>query len=217
MDLLEGFFAWEKQEKIKRFRFLNRCAKKGQILLVGSSLMEQFPIYEFIQDDPIDRVIYNRGVGGITTSDFLEMLEVCVFELQPSKIFINIGANDLNGEDYREEDLIARYRLILNSIQARLPQARLYVMAYYPVNELDDFGNPMAREGFKWRTNRRIADANAQIEALARECRAAYLDVNSGLYDERMQIKKEFSVEGMHMYANGYRTIYERLKPFLLE
>ena len=37
----------EKQEKIERFRRLNAYVKPGQILFVGSSLMEQFPIYEF--------------------------------------------------------------------------------------------------------------------------------------------------------------------------
>lgn len=40
----------EKEEKIERFRHLNPYVKKGQILFAGSSLMEQFPIYEFIQD-----------------------------------------------------------------------------------------------------------------------------------------------------------------------
>ena len=40
----------EKQQKLERFRRLNRYVRKGQIVFAGSSLMEQFPIYEFLLD-----------------------------------------------------------------------------------------------------------------------------------------------------------------------
>ena len=33
----------EKQQKLERFRRLNRYVRKGQIVFAGSSLMEQFP------------------------------------------------------------------------------------------------------------------------------------------------------------------------------
>ena len=28
-------------------------------------------------------------------------------------------------------------------------------------------------------------------------------------------LKKEFTVEGIHMYANGYRVVLENLRPYL--
>ena len=40
----------EKADKLERYRRLNALAKPGQILLAGSSLMEQFPIHELLQD-----------------------------------------------------------------------------------------------------------------------------------------------------------------------
>ena len=40
----------EKEGKIQRIRRLNPYVRKGQIVFAGSSLMEQFPIYEFLQD-----------------------------------------------------------------------------------------------------------------------------------------------------------------------
>ena len=58
----------EKQDKVERFRRLNQFIKPGQILFAGSSLMEQFPIYEFLQDFDLPLTIYNRGVGGYTTT-----------------------------------------------------------------------------------------------------------------------------------------------------
>lgn len=44
--------------------------------------------------DGLDKVIYNRGIGGTTTDDFLAEIDTVLFDLRPSKIFINIGSND---------------------------------------------------------------------------------------------------------------------------
>lgn len=63
-QLLKGFADHEKKDKLKRYHILNQYVKKGQILFTGSSLMEQFPIYEFLQNYDINETIYNRGMGG---------------------------------------------------------------------------------------------------------------------------------------------------------
>jgi lysophospholipase L1-like esterase len=217
MDPLAEYFEQDKREKIRRYQILNAFVKKGQTVLVGSSLMEQFPVYEFLQTHPIPHTVYNRGIGGITTLDQLDLLEVCIFDLEPARIFMNIGTNDINGEDYLEDGLVARYRAILEQIKSRLPQAAINLLAYYPVNELDDFGNPDAREWLKTRTNRRIGSANARIEQLAGDLGCRYLNLNAGLLDERQQLKKEYSVEGVHIYANGYQVVFDALLPYFLD
>ncbi len=40
----------------------NQTAKKGQIVFVGSSLMEIFPIEKMQQSLGLDKLIYNRGI-----------------------------------------------------------------------------------------------------------------------------------------------------------
>ncbi len=42
-----------------------------------------------------------------------------------------------------------------------------------------------------------------------------YIDVNAGLCDERGMLRREFTVEGVHMYANGYQVVLKNLKPYL--
>ena len=86
----------EKQEKRERFKRLNPYVQPGQILFVGSSLMEQFPIYEFLQDFDLPYKIYNRGIGGYTTPELLESMDECVYALKPAYVFINIGDQDLS-------------------------------------------------------------------------------------------------------------------------
>ena len=116
----------EKQIKRERFRRLNPYAKKGAVVFAGSSLMEQFPVYEFLQDDDLHCTLYNRGIGGFTTTELLEALDECIFELQPAHLFLNIGTNDLNGPDYDRTAMLGRYEEILQKIKERLPETKRF-------------------------------------------------------------------------------------------
>lgn len=204
----------EQQDKVRRFKRLNKLVRKGEVLFVGSSLMEQFPIAEFQQDYDLPCVIYNRGIGGYTTMDMAENLEAMVFELEPRAIFINIGTNDMNGPDYSEEGLMGRYEAILASIKERLPETKLFLMAYYPVNP-DVCDNEYMAQVFQHRTNERVRSANRAVERLAEKMGATFLDCNAGITDEEGRLKAEYTIEGMHMYANGYVPVLEALLPVL--
>lgn len=215
-QVVNGMMEGEKQGKVQRFRYLNPFAKKGQIVFAGSSLMEQFPIYEFLQDFDLPYTIYNRGIGGYTTAEMLKVMDVCIYDLAPRAIFLNIGTNDLNGPDYTQEGLLGRLEEILKGIRAHLPDARLYLLAFYPVNP-EVKTNPFTKEVFRYRTNERIRAANEGVQSLARAYNAAYLDLNKDIQDANGNLKAEFTVEGMHMYANGYKAVLDQLLPILQE
>ena len=93
----------EQKIKIKNFDYLNQNILKGKILFTGSSLMEQFPICEIARSKGFDEVIYNRGVGGLNTDEFLENINTLLLDLEPSKIFINIGTNDITEARYGDK------------------------------------------------------------------------------------------------------------------
>ena len=206
----------EKEDKLARFRHLNPYVRKGQIVFAGSSLMEQFPIYEFLLDFQLPYTIYNRGVGGFTTDEFYAALEDCVFALEPAHLFLNIGTNDLNGPEYRLSRLLDNYEKILQAIRGRLPATRLYLMAYYPVNPAVAT-IPHMQEIFRHRTNARIREASEGVQALAARYGARFLDCNAGLTDADGNLKAEYTIEGMHMYANGYKPVLDALLPVLQE
>ena len=158
----------EKQIKRERFRRLNPYAKKGAVVFAGSSLMEQFPLYEFLQDDDLHCTLYNRGIGGFTTTELLEAMDECILELQPAHLFLNIGTNDLNGPDYDRAAMLGRYEEIVQQIRKKLPETKLYLLAYYPVNPTVA-EDPGLIECFRWRTNERIREASEGVQALARK------------------------------------------------
>ncbi|MBQ0001749.1 MAG: lysophospholipase [Clostridiales bacterium] len=204
----------EKADKVERFRHLNPYVKKGQIVFAGSSLMEQFPIYEFLQDFDLPYTIYNRGVGGFTTTEMTEVLKETIYDLEPKYLFLNIGTNDLNGPDYVKEELMARYDHILNEVEAHVPDVKIFLLAYYPINP-EAADNPWMKEVCRYRTNTRINEASEGVKALAEKHGASFLNLNAGITDEKGNLKAEYTIEGMHMYANGYKPVLDALLPVL--
>ena len=216
MDFFKELMHREQQDKLERYRILNQNVKKGEILFTGSSLMEQFPVNELLMTNGMDQVIYNRGIGGFTTMDMLEYMEEMVFGTEPSRIFINIGTNDIGSPDYQLEALLERYEEIIVRIQERLPEAQINMMAYYPVNETDKIPEgEWGKTAFVTRTNENLNIANAAIENLAAKKGCRFINVNEGLADERGKLKKEYTIEGIHMYANGYQVVLQNLKKYL--
>ena len=216
MDDFKIRMAQEQQDKLARYRVLNQFVKKGEILFTGSSLMEQFPINELLMSNGMTQIIYNRGIGGFTTDDMLQYMDEMIFALEPSRIFINIGTNDIGSPGYKQEVLMEKYEKILNMIRERLPEAEINMLAYYPVNETDKL--PEEEWGkylFLTRTNENISRANEAVRELAEKLGCNYIDVSDGLRDENGKLKKEFTIEGIHMYANGYQVVLNNLKKYL--
>ena len=205
----------DQADKLERYRRLNKMVRPGQILFAGSSLMEQFPIYELLLDRQLPYTIYNRGVGGFTTAQLREVLDVCVYDLQPRHIFLNIGTNDLNTPELSLEELRTRYEDILREILAHLPGVGITLMAYYPMNEEAAAANPWMAGILATRNNARIGEANRMVQALAEKLGLGFIDCNAGITDEQGNMKGEYTIEGMHMYANGYARVLDALLPEL--
>ena len=63
------------------------------MLFIVSSLMELFPLCELAGSRDIDDIIYNRGISGLNTDEFLQHILPLILDLQPAKLFINMGTN----------------------------------------------------------------------------------------------------------------------------
>ena len=208
----------QKKSTLRKYWMLNQYIKKEQILFVGSSLMEFFPISEMQMTLGLDHIIYNRGIGGMITTELLAAMNVCVFDLEPSKIFINIGSNDIGSPDgYKKENLIKNYNEIMDRIKIKLPSCKVFVMAYYPINAKADFGLDKSIKAimFATRTNENIAEANILVEELAQNNGFNFINVNKGLTDEQGNLKKELSIEGLHLLPNAYSIILKNMIKYL--
>ncbi|MBR6028310.1 MAG: hypothetical protein IKP40_04410 [Clostridia bacterium] len=208
-------FQADKDRKLANYRYMNRFVPRGQVLFTGSSLMEGFPVTEYCLNEGLPPA-YNRGIGGYTTDEFLAAIDVMLLDPAPAKVFMNIGTNDIHlwpdGTDWLER-LEGQLRRILTILRASLPDTQVYLMAYYPVNPVC----PQARDNkaLLVRTNANVDRANLRVQALAEEFGVHYIDVNDGLKDAEGNLKAERTTDGMHMDAEAYRSVFERLRPYL--
>ena len=194
----------------------NKTAKKGQIVFVGSSLMEIFPIEKMQQDLNLDKVIYNRGIRATTTAELLQAIDVCILDLAPSKIFINIGTNDI-GFGVPETVFLENYDKILGQIKEKLPATQVFVMAYYPVNPVADFGEEKDEHEslFARRNNEILQAASQKVEQLANKYHYEFINVNDNLTDSEGNLRKELTFDGAHMVPAGYEIVLENMKKYL--
>ena len=210
--------AWriEKEKMVEGFREKNRLAKKGQVVFAGSSLMEMFPVEQWAAElGEGAPKLYNRGVGGYRTDDMLPIVDLCVTDLMPRKVFINIGTNDLSDPAESIEAIMARYDRILTEIEKAVPGVRIYLMAYYPIN--CEAAAEHMKPCLRIRTNEKIAAANEQVRLLAAKHGQTYIDVNDPLKDAQGRLKAEYTIEGMHIKPEGYRAIFPLIAAYVME
>ncbi|MGN0505667.1 MAG: GDSL-type esterase/lipase family protein [Lachnospiraceae bacterium] len=213
-----GKEAWriEKERLVEQYHEQNKTVVKGQTVFVGSSLMEMFPVEQWTKELGADApVVYNRGVGGYKTTDLLPILDTCVLELEPAKVFINIGTNDLSDSSIPMEEVMNNYHLILSRIEERLPSVKIYIMAYYPVNY--EAAAEEMKPCLRIRNNEKIALANEELKKLAARHGQTYIDVNAPLKDENGNLKAEYTIEGMHIKPEGYRAIFPEIMRYVRE
>lgn len=205
----------DKEMKIMRYREENKTVKYGQTVFTGSSLMEMFPINKLLAERNDSTIIYNRGIGGFVSRELLEVIDVCATDLKPSKIFINIGTNDLSDSRIPISELMENYDKIISKIEAKLPEATIYLMAYYPVNYEAAAEN--MKECLKIRNNEKIRTANAEVKKLAEKHGQRYININKNLMDEQGRLKAEYTIEGLHINEDGYRAVYDDIMVYVKE
>ncbi len=205
----------DKEIKVERYREENKTAQKGQVVFTGSSLMEMFPINKLLKEHGDDTIIYNRGVGGFISDELLAVIDVCAIDLMPSKVFINIGTNDLSWSSIPISQLMDNYDKIISAIEKAVPDVKIYLMAYYPVNY--EAAAEEMKECLKIRTNEKINTANAEVKKLAEKHGQRYIDINRNLKDNLGRLKAEYTIEGMHINEDGYRAVYDDIMAFVKE
>ncbi len=203
-----------KEEKAQRYKKLNESCLKGQIVFAGSSLMEMFPIEKFTEEDHLGITVYNRGIGGYVTQELLDSIDTCILDLKPARLFINIGTNDLSNADISIEGIMGQYEKILDQVLTEIPDCRITLMAYYPVNY--EAAIEEMKPVLEIRSNEKITLANQAVREMARRKGLRFIDVNDPLKDELGRLKAEYTIEGMHITEDGYRAIYPLVRNYLI-
>ena len=109
--------------KANAFKGMNEIALRGEIVIYGSTYLSNFPFYELANRCHLEHAIYNRSIETLTAEEAEELLNLCVLDIAPRKIFLQLGE-----EDAEKETVIQYYQTILQRIRTGLPCAKIYLL-----------------------------------------------------------------------------------------
>lgn len=189
----------------ENYAALNQSVSHPNTVFAGDSITEYFPIHELLQSR---LPLYNRGVHGINSLQLLEHLDTQILDLAPSNVFLLIGVNDLKTRTPKE--VCQTIETMISKIHAQLPETQIFLLSIFPMNESPEFvRTPSLRD------NQSISQLNALLSQLAGE-RVQWLDVHDLLCDASGQLKREWTVDGLHLTIDGYRVIVDAIKSYLV-
>ena len=197
----------EKSEKITLYTMISKDAMKNPIVFLGDSITEFYRINEIF----FAHYTQNRGVSTDTTDGVLKRMHDHVVVMNPHKLFLMIGTNDL-GLGKKVEYIITNIIKIIEELQQELPQTQIILWSLCPVNKKVI---PGSRFIVGKRKNKDIDAINAGIKTYAEAHGLVFIDINTALKDDKGNLKQEYTLEGLHLSYPGYIVITDHLKPYI--
>ena len=196
------------ENKAANLNLLNLQSEKEKTVFFGDSLMDFYPVQEFFPT----RHIYNRGIANDTTKDVLARLEN-VADLAPSKLFLLIGTNDL-GCLVKPQKILANVAKIVEAVRISNPNVKIYILSQFPVLRTATFFSVFS---CNFRTNKKLMALSEMQKEFCLQNGCSFIDVWPILADEKNRLKREYTIEGLHLTIKGYTAVSEVLRPYILD
>lgn len=190
-----------KIEKIERYTY-----NKESIVFLGDSITSRCDLNKYFPNYNV----YNSGIAGNMTKDILDNMENRVFVYNPTKVFILIGTNDLVYSGLDNDGIKNNIEEIINKIYEKNSNIKIYLESIYPVN------NSINKEIVETRTNDNIKDLNNKIEKICNN-KCTYINMYDNLTDKNGNMKRIYTVDGLHLNKIGYKVITNKLIKYLDE
>lgn len=189
-DDFKPYPKWTKM--VARFDKENHALAPDPIVFLGDSLTERFQIDHYFPN----KYVVNRGIGGETTSGLIHRLDSTVLQLQPSKIFLMIGINDI-GHGIDKQTIIYHHNVIVKLIQDNIPDTTVYIQSILPVGRQKIRRNPkFNRETIIW--------LNHQLKKLAEKNDMEFLNLSDLFAGTNGYMIQKYSNDGIHLTPGGY-------------
>ena len=112
---------------METYRELNTITEAGGVVLFGSNTFASLPVGELTQAFRITEPIYNRSIKNVRIDQIEGYLKVCLYDLNPRKIFVNMGDVDILDENVDVDNFISKYEWLLYMIHTKT-QASIYIV-----------------------------------------------------------------------------------------
>ena len=190
-----------KIEKLERYTY-----NKESIVFLGDSITSRYDLNKYFPNYNV----YNSGIAGNMTKDILENMENRVFIYNPTKVFILIGTNDLVYSGLDNDGIKNNIEEIINKIYEKNSNTKIYLESIYPVN------TSLNKEIVETRTNDNIKNLNNKIEKICNN-KCTYINMYDDLTDKNGNMKRIYTVDGLHLNKIGYKAVASKLTKYLNE
>lgn len=204
VQLLDQWLLNEQEQIRKKYQDLNRISiKDPDVLFLGDSIVEYFPLYELLKTP---KTVINRGIRGYRSDLLLEHLVSLLFGQAVDKIFLLIGTNDIDKE-IPQQETVKNVESIIQTIARNYPLAEVCLLSVLPVNETATY-----KKRVHLRSNQKIQALNHAYQELASAyMNVTFVNVYDSLLDEAGQLAEAFTTDGLHLTVAGYQVLAGRI------
>ncbi len=183
---------WYYQQRMEYFS--KTPIPKNAIIFLGNSITERAEWQELLADSKYP--VINRGIGGDNSFGILARMDEIV-NAKPKAIYLMDGIND-QFRKLPHEVSVNNYRRIIRKIKQQSPKTKIYIESALPINE------EMTKEAYTKGRNVLVPALNQKVKAMAQEEGVTYIDICPLFQDENGVLKKEFTMDGVHLKASAY-------------
>ena len=183
----------------------NLSSASIELLFLGDSITEGWPQFrpQFFQNNPF----VGRGIGGQTTPQMLLRFRQDVTALQPKKVILLAGINDIaqNTGPISLDQIMDNIKSMTEIAKAN--GIEMILCSVLPANS------------FPWRPEivptQKVIDLNQKIQAYAAEQGLVYVDYYTLMVDSEGGLKAHLGYDTVHPNAAGYQLMEQILSNYI--
>ena len=164
--------------------------RRKSVIFLGDSIMQWMPIE--MQD-----TFLNLSVSGETTETLLNRVKQ-LNHLNPEKIFLMVGVNDLAFR-FKMKQIVSNYEKILDELIRLVSNENVFCISLLPSDE-------------HIVENEKICFMNRRIKCICESFKVKYMDIYSKFLDEENNIDDSYKFDLFTMNEKGYRLLNRSIK-----
>ena len=195
-------------DKMQQFVKENETISNCDICFVGDSIIEMMNVSNYKNLNCI-----NRGISSDKSAGVLMTLQDRVIAINPKKVFINIGTNDIC-DGYTIAQIKSNYIDIIEMLTESLKDVQIVITTIMPPCYYE--GPHIDNIYMNCRDILRIEELNKVIKTLD----TIYENVKvadgfKALADENKSLRLEDTLDGVHLTLSGYENFKNEISKYL--
>lgn len=183
--------------KIRLSGFKSEKFEKNKIVFAGCSMIELGNWHELLKDE----IIINRGILGDNSFGLLNRIDD-IIKLQPTKLFITIGINDIAGT-IPGNITVNNICNFVNQIVESSPSTKIVIHSILPTNPVHS--EHKAELANHYHKNEQVVELNNLLKSKSEFLKFSFVDLYSSFVDASGNLNSEFAdKDGIHLNAKGY-------------